>query len=148
MSCGSTPQVPVKMNNDNTTNEFSFVLKPTKYGVGVFANHDIEAETYLRLFGDEIKEKSNYSATIQRKKEDVPIFFHGFCVDRGNILLCPQDFGHMQIGWYLNHSKIPNAYHKNYDYYAIRDIKAGEEITIDYNTLEEPEETKKDYYKK
>jgi SET domain-containing protein len=29
----------------------------------------------------------------------------------------------------------------------LRDIKAGEEITIDYNTLEESEEAKENYYK-
>ena len=53
----------------------------------------------------------------------------------------------MSVIRYLNHSKTPNAYHKNYNYYALRDIKAGEEITIDYNTLEEPEEAKEDFYK-
>ena len=60
---------------------------------------------------------------------------------------CPKDFGCMEIGWYLNHSKTPNAYHRNYEYYALRDIKTGEEITVDYNTLEEPEEAKENYYK-
>ena len=62
-------------------------------------------------------------------------------------MACPNDFSHMSIGWYLNHSSNPNAEHKNYVYYSIRDIKAGEEILIDYNTLEEPEELKENYYK-
>jgi len=53
----------------------------------------------------------------------------------------------MEFGWFLNHSKKPNAYHKNYEYYALNNIKAGEEITVDYNTLEEPENAKDDYYK-
>ncbi len=53
----------------------------------------------------------------------------------------------MEIGWYVNHSNTPNAHHLNYKYYALRDIKAGEEIVIDYNTLEEAEEAKEDYYK-
>jgi len=30
------------MNKDKT-DEFSFVLKPAQYGVGVFATHDIKA---------------------------------------------------------------------------------------------------------
>ncbi|MCA9370379.1 MAG: SET domain-containing protein-lysine N-methyltransferase [Candidatus Peregrinibacteria bacterium] len=61
---------------------------------------------------------------------------------------CPKYFNHMEIGCYLNHAKNPNAMHdKEYRYYALQDIHAGEEITIDYNTLEEPEEDKESYYK-
>jgi hypothetical protein len=63
----------------NITNEFSFILKPTNHGVDVFATHDIKQETYLRLFGDETKTKSNFLTTVARNKEDVPNFFHGFC---------------------------------------------------------------------
>jgi hypothetical protein len=48
----------------------------------------------------------------------------------------PPDFGCMEIGWYLNHSDTPNAYHDgSYEYFAGRNIAAGEEITIDYRTL-------------
>ena len=129
----------------NKTTEFSFILKPAEHGIGVFAVHDIKAETYLRLFGDEENEKIDVS--VIRKKEDVPKFFQQFCVGRGDTLRCPKDFGCMEVGWYLNHSKTPNTYHKNYEYYAIRDIKAGEEITINYNTLEEPKAAKENYYK-
>ena len=63
-------------------------------------------------------------------------------------LVCPKDFGCMSVGWYINHSKTPNAYHHDYDYYALSDIKEGEEITVDYNILGEPEEFKEDYYNK
>lgn len=48
----------------------------------------------------------------------------------------PKNFNRMSIGWYLNHSDTPNAYHdENHVYYALRIIKNGEEITIDYNLL-------------
>ena len=40
------------MNKPQLTNEFSFVLKGTQYGVGVFAVHDIQKGSHLRLFGD------------------------------------------------------------------------------------------------
>lgn len=53
----------------------------------------------------------------------------------------------MPVGWYINHSETPNAVHKDYNFYACCDISAGEEITIDYNTLEEPEEAREDFYK-
>ncbi|MBI2068778.1 MAG: SET domain-containing protein [Candidatus Yanofskybacteria bacterium] len=129
---------------ETTTTEFSFILKPSEHGIGVFAVHDIKAGTYLRLFAGETELTDR---SVKRNKKDVPEFFRQYCVDRGEILMCPQDFGHMELGWHLNHSKMPNAYHKNYDYYALRDIKEGEEITVDYNFLEEPEEAKEDYYK-
>ncbi|MBI2446812.1 MAG: SET domain-containing protein [Parcubacteria group bacterium] len=128
---------------DNKTTEFSFMLKPSQHGIGIFAVHDIKAGTYLRLFGDE----TEFYRSVTRKKTDIPELFRQYCIDRGDLLDCPKDFGCMEIGWYLNHSKMPSAFHRNYQYYALRDIKTGEEITIDYNTLEEPEEAKEDYYK-
>jgi len=128
----------------NVTNEFSFILKPSKFGVGVFVVHDISKGTYLRLFGDESKVENR---SCIRDTKDVPGLFKDYCVNRENGLMCPRDFGNMPVGWYLNHSKNPNAFHKNYDWYALRDIEAGEEILIDYNSLEEPEEEKKNYYK-
>jgi SET domain-containing protein len=130
--------------NKTVTTEFSFILKPAEHGVGVFAVHDIKKDTYLRFFAEET-EATNM--TIVRKKEDVPELFQQYCIDRGETLVCPRDFGRMEIGWHLNHSENPNAYHKNYDFYALRDIKEGEEITINYNALEEPEEAKENYYK-
>ena len=128
----------------NKTTEVSFILKNTIHGIGVFAAHDIKAKTFLRLFGDS---KDPKKVAIKRKEKDLPKMFRELCIDRGNFMLCPKDFGHIEIGWYLNHSKKPNAAHTNYKYYAISNIKAGEEITIDYNTLEEPEENKDPYYK-
>ena len=131
------------MNKDKT-DEFSFVLKPAQYGVGVFATHDIKAGIFLRLF----REKDDPRASVVRNKKDVPNMFIQYCLDRGDTLICPKDFGCMEIGWYLNHSKTPNAYHDDdYNYYASSDIKTGEEITIDYNLLGEPEDTKEDYFR-
>lgn len=131
---------------ENETTEFSFVLKPSEYGVGVFAAHDIKQGTYLRLFGHEQEEDK---LPPKRKPEEVPEFFQQYCLEREGFLYCPADFGAMPVGWYLNHSTTPNADHDaEYKYHALRDIKAGEEITIDYNSLEEPEEKKADYYRK
>ncbi|OGD24006.1 hypothetical protein A2Z10_02065 [Candidatus Azambacteria bacterium RBG_16_47_10] len=130
---------------ESKTTEFSFILKASDHGVGVFVVHGIKAETFLRVFGDE---NNPSDVSIVRKKEDVPEFFRQYCVDRGDVMGCPKDFGCMEVGWFINHSKIPSAHVRDREYYALRDILAGEEITIDYNSLNEPEETKKDYYKK
>ena len=126
-----------------TTDEFSFVLKPSAHGIGVFAAHNIKKDTYLRLFGDE---KTLGHSTRLLPKDKVPEFFHTYCMDKGEDLVAPTDFGAMPVGWYLNHSSQPNATHREYHWYAYRDIKAGEEILIDYNSLQEPEEAKESYY--
>ncbi len=127
--------------NENTTNEFSFILKPSEHGIGVFAIHNIAKGAKLVVFPEGYTSRSLH-------KDKVPDILRGYCIDRENDrLTCPYDFSHMPIGWYLNHSNIPNAEHRNYVYYASRDIKEGEEILIDYNTLEEPEDSKDDYYK-
>ena len=129
----------------DSTNEFSFILKPSQYGIGVFAVHDIKAGVYLRLFGDQTKELERRIRNLNKK--DVPEILRQYCIDRGESLICPDDFGHIPLGWYLNHSKNVNAIHRgDYRWYASRDIRAGEEILIDYNSLEEPEESKEAYY--
>ena len=120
------------------------MLKPSEHGVGVFATHDILAGTYLRLFGDD-------NPIRRLPKSAVPEPLRGFCVDRGDALVCPPDFGYMPVGWYLNHSQTPNTVLKDKfgqygKWFAVRDIQSGEEIMIDYNFLEEPEATKADYY--
>jgi SET domain-containing protein len=129
----------------NKTTEFAFVLKNSEHGTGVFAVHDIKAGTYLRLFGDE---NNPDDVSVVRKKEDVPEFFRSYCVDRGGTMECPRDFGCMEVGWFINYSKTPNAYVRDNEFYALRDIKAEDEITIDYNILEEPEDSKEEYYSK
>lgn len=126
----------------DTTNEFSFILKPSEYGVGVFAVHDIKEGTFLRLFGEE-------DSVEYRNEKDIPEVFREFCVSHENgKAICPKDFGHMAVGWYINHSKNNhNAYHRDLYWYSERDIKAGEEILIDYNSLGEPTEMREEYYK-
>lgn len=127
------------------TNEFSFILKSSEHGVGVFAAHDIAKDSHLRLFGGN---ETLDLRSLKRNKEDVPEFFQTYCMSRGNELICPKDFGQMHVGWYLNHSEIANTYpDDDYKWYAARDIKTGEEITINYSLLNEPDADKEEYYK-
>jgi SET domain-containing protein len=112
------------------TTEMSFVLRPSPiHGIGVFAVHTIKKNTKLRLFARDdgiryLKSSSRLEAMLS------------YCIPiEDGYYMCPADFGRMSVGWHLNHSDTPNAFHKNYIYYAGRDIRAGEEITIDYETL-------------
>lgn len=116
------------------TNEFSFRLKPSHIeGVGVFAAHNIAKGTKLLVKPDGYQSR-------KLKKEDVPQEFLGYCVEDedSSHLRCPNEFNHLWLCWFLNHSDQPNAQGDeadNFMYYSLRDIKAGEEITINYDTL-------------
>lgn len=116
--------------NSTITTEYSFMLKPSEIdvgGVGVFAIHDIAKGTHLRLFPPD-EEPRLIDPEVNKH-----FFVRRFGVPTGNKVYCSRDFGRMSIGWYLNHSSNLNAYFKDDDeYYALRDIQSGEEITIDY----------------
>ena len=133
--------------------EFSFMLQPSPLGgVGVFATHDIPAGTLLFNQNFELR---------TMKVIDVPAALLKYCIYISDEeCLCPERFDRMEIGWYINHSSTPNIARKNRvsnaeavknikerTVHAVRDIKAGEEILIDYNSLDEPEHMKEDYYK-
>lgn len=140
---GSDP--PDILSLMDSTNEFSFILKPSAHGMGVFVTHDVKKRTHLRLFGNE---KEFNEGTRLMDINEVPELFQGLCINNsGTQLICPEDFGTMPIGWYLNHSKESNATRYALGWYASRDIVAGEEILVDYNSLDEPQEAREDYYR-
>jgi len=118
----------------NQTDEFSFRLRPsTIHGVGVFANHDIDAGARLELFEDDTRFLPEApSEPAKRLLDALSVIGEG-----GRGYYCPRSFTSTAIGWYLNHSDTPNAGHTDWDYLALREIKDGEEITIDYRTLGE-----------
>jgi SET domain-containing protein len=115
------------------TSHISFYLKPSKkHGVGVFIRHSIQKGTLLHLFDK--SEKLVYRNPNHAHKA---FFVHRFGVSAGNGMhSTPAKFSRMSIGWYLNHSKRPNVFHKNYVFYAKKNILEEEELTIDYATLE------------
>lgn len=135
------------------TSEFSFILKPSPIaGIGVFAIHDIPKGAIVLTTAFRIR---------SLKTKDVPKELLHYCVHLNDEeCLGPDEFDRMEIGWYINHSQTPNIAREFVDYaseelnsfkarpfVAIQDIKAGEEITVDYNYLQEPENLKEDYYK-
>jgi hypothetical protein len=66
---------------------------------------------------------------------------YGICQNRYNeVYTAPTDLIDPAIGWYLNDAGEEHnlAYDQwRYAYYAIRDIQAGEELTINYEQLNE-----------
>lgn len=128
------------------TSTNSFILKPSAIsgaGVGVFAIHDIAADTFLAV------KPRGESVGVDLAEADIPKALLSYCIAKEDgIWRCPPDFSHMNMVWYLNHSEKPNAQKRDDGYYSTIEIKAGQEILIDYNTLDEPEDKKEDYYKK
>lgn len=133
--------------------EFSFFLQPSNIkGIGVFAAHDIPKGTPL----------FQKKCTLRKfKTKDVPPVFVKYLIHIDDeYSFGPERFDCIEVGWFINHSHDPNIAIRskkntpnqeqviNDTLYAIKDIKAGDELFVDYNYLGEPEHLKEDYYKK
>jgi hypothetical protein len=128
-------EIPIDPRRYATTDEFSFILKPSvRGGVGVFCTHGIAEGTRLVLFPG-LKPRYFSDARLARDPR-LRAFCRVYGVDTGSGSVVARNFGHMHIGWYLNHSDEPNAHHERFAYFASRDIDANEEITIDYRALD------------
>jgi SET domain-containing protein len=120
--------------------EFSAILKPsTIAGIGVFVTHNVPQGKMVlpRIFPKKAKIK------------DIPAEFLSYCIFLSEEeCLRPEQFDRMEIGWYMNHSKSPNIEKRaDGNLYAIKPIQAGEEILIDYNQFNEPENLKESYFR-
>jgi SET domain-containing protein len=109
------------------------------HGVGVVAIRDIPKGTPVFAEDDEdilwIEKKD-----IGEVPPAIRELYEDFCVAKGDKYGCPKDFDKLTVAWYLNHSDEPNVVaDENYRFYALRDIKAGEELTADYNTYSDAE---------
>ena len=104
-------------------------------GIGVFSTsfikqgdklHTLFHENDVIWVSNEDYEKLNISNEL---KENFSIKFE-------DVYSMPGYFNRIIVGWYLNHSEKPNI-HPDYEveYYASRDIQAGEELFIDYEGL-------------
>jgi len=109
------------------------------HGVGVFAIADIPEGQYIFEPDDSetvlvpLEDTKNLSQKLRRLYED-------FCVLRDGVYECPASFNGLTPSWYLNSSSDPNvAADSSLRFYAIRDIREGEELTADYSTYSENE---------
>ena len=103
------------------------------HGSGVFTDCDIAQGSHLNLFPT--------GETFVKNQDILPgqqVNYDWFGVKdeaKGGYWV-PKDMNNKDKGWYLNHSKNPNAINENGgEFYASRDIKKGEEILIDYESL-------------
>ncbi len=113
------------------TDELSFVLRPSGIaGVGVFVTHPVAKGAYLAMFYDDTVRRIRYEE--MELNPQLKAFCLTYGIERREYVCVPHNFAQMEIGWFLNHSSNPNATHDG-KWIALRDIAAGEEITIDYS---------------
>jgi hypothetical protein len=79
-------------------------------------------------------EEADLSAEAQR-------LYHDFGIARGGRIGCPSDFNNLTPGWYLNEpaaGEEPNVrVDAELNFFAARDIAAGEELTVRYTDFSE-----------
>jgi hypothetical protein len=107
--------------------------------VGVFAIRDIRKGAAI-FYGDDDEIVWIDRSRLRGLPREVRRLYEDFCVivDKGRTYGCPTNFNRLTVAWYLNASARPNVVcGKDYRFFARRDIKAGEELTVDYSAYNE-----------
>lgn len=115
-------------------------LQPSKIhknGVGVFAVRKIRKGT--RLFEGENEEMHWVErARVRQQPKEIRKLYEDFAVIRSGRYGCPPSFNRLAGAWYLNEPKKghpPNVgCNEYYDFFALRNIEPGEELTVNYST--------------
>jgi uncharacterized protein len=108
------------------------------HGIGVFAMTDIPAST-----GGLFAPPQDWPALPLERIAALPPhsqkLLDTYCLqDEEFVYLPPHGFRVLDLVMYLNHSDDPNLQQVNAgdDFVTLRDVAEGEELTIDYGTLE------------
>ena len=119
-------------------------LRPSKIrkgGVGVFAIRNIKKGTNIfpddtaRLVWIHRNQLRGVPKELRQLYEDFPAI-----KDKGSLYGCPKSFNLLTVPWYINESKTnPNVVcdQSTYNFFTKRNIKAGEELTVNYDTYNE-----------
>lgn len=115
------------------------MIKPSGiHGIGVFAVTDIP-QGCNKMFSTEMGEWTTVPKTeIDELPQHAQDIVENYCLyDEANYFLPAQGFKAIDLSLFLNHADIPNIISVNDGAYfeAIRDIKRGEELLIDYGAI-------------
>lgn len=106
------------------------LLQPSRHhGVGVFTTERVPKGARLALF------RPDDWRFVRRPRGALRAICERFGVQEGDGFHCPRYWERMSIGWYLNHSPRPNVRVSGLRAFALRDLRAGEELTVDYAAL-------------
>jgi SET domain-containing protein len=105
--------------------------------VGVFAIRNIPQGAYI-FEPDDDELISIPRRAVEALNDELRRLYEDFCVLKDDTYQCPSTFNRLTPSWYLNCSKTPNvAADSSLKFFAIRDIRTGEELTVDYSTYSE-----------
>jgi SET domain-containing protein len=110
------------------------------HGVGIIAIKNIKKGVQIFYGDDETKIVWIKKEQLKGISKDVMKLYKDFCIEKndGKLFGCPVNFNSLTPSWYLNHSDKPNVFiDKDYNFYTLRNIKKGEELTVDYGTFNE-----------
>ena len=121
-------------------------LRPSethKGGVGVFPIRKIPKGAHI-FTGDEDTEYVDLDRRkVERLAPKLRKLYRDFSIitNHGRVYRSPKNFNLMTISWYLNEPRPGEKSNvrcgKNDLFYALRDIKPDEELTVDYKTYNE-----------
>jgi hypothetical protein len=127
-------------------NDVKTRLAPSKIdvgGVGVFAITQIKRGT--KLFQGDLDELCWVNRdSLRGVQMEIRKLYNQFSVynAKRRQFGCPTSFNRMTMSWYINSPKNgdkPNVTcDAKYDFYALRNIRPGEELTVDYSTYNDP----------
>lgn len=128
---------PDELLHDIRTTRIGLAPSPI-HGIGVFALADIPEGT-RDLFSPPRPWVPVPEAEVDALPPHARRLVQTYCLwDAGTYYLPPDGFRVLDVVMYLNHSDTPNL--RPVDggdfYVTTRDVKAGEELTVDYGTLE------------
>jgi SET domain-containing protein len=120
-------------------------LQPSPiHGVGVFAIRDIPKDK--NIFKDDHSEIVWIDRKdVLMKSGEIRRLYDDFCVLNGDKYGCPDGFNNLTPAWYINEppkGQEPNVVcGDDYDFFAARNIRAGEELTVKYGTYSDDPES-------
>ncbi|HTY11483.1 MAG TPA: SET domain-containing protein [Bacteroidota bacterium] len=102
-------------------------------GVGVLAIRDIKKGTYLFEPDDEGMVRIDSARVSELSKEIRKLYYDFGPLNEGKYGV-PTSFNKLTVAWYVNESEHPNVgCDKDFRFYALTDIKVGDELTTDYD---------------
>jgi len=119
---------------------YTRLRKSNTHGIGVFAIRKIRRGTKLFGSDDEGMVWIDEGAT-NRLSREVKKLYSDFAVLKTGRYGCPHSFNRLTPSWYINNSRLsPNVCcDETYEFFALRDIEPGEELTVDYLQYSENE---------
>jgi hypothetical protein len=121
------------MKNAKTASAFELGKSP--HGVGVIAQKAVKKGQWMPLW-----RAGDWKVWTPRSFEQLR-WCNKWCIYAWDKFYGPADPKQMSLAWYVNHSSRPTArctYTRrgSWKFVALRNIKANEEITVNYSTLD------------